>query len=173
MKLSLIAVSATMLMLSGCATTHLRATPNVHLKADATWLVLPLHNRTTTPAAGLRAQAIVEAELSQLGVATVRMYQPEGDQDALFDGDSAQSRQAEKDWVARQNAEYVVSGVVHEWRYKTGVDGEPAAGVMIEIRHPDGTLLYSGTAARAGWARQSLGETGQRVIDALLAPVLD
>ena len=69
--------------------------------------------------------------------------------------------------------QYVVSGVVHEWRYKTGVDGEPAVGVMLEIRElPSGKIVYSGTGARAGWARTSLSQTGQKVIDKLLAPVI-
>ena len=72
-----------------------------------------------------------------------------------------------------QSARYVVSGVVHEWRYKTGVDGEPAVGVMLEIRElPSGNIVYSGTGARAGWARTSLSQTGQKVIDKLLAPVI-
>lgn len=172
MKRSVIAVVPVLLALAGCAGIQVRATPDVHLKADATWVVLPLANRTTTPEAGLRAQAIIEADLAQHGVQDVRMYQPSGEQDALFDTDSDQSRQAEQAWVASQNARYVVSGVVHEWRYKSGVDGEPAVGVMLRVRGPDGKLLYSGTASRAGWARQSLGETGQSVIDALLAPVV-
>ena len=44
---------------------------------------------------------------------------------------------------------------------------------MIEIRElPAGRIVYSGTGSRAGWARQSLSETGQKVIDKLLAPVV-
>lgn len=172
MKLSAIATAVLLLTLAGCATTNLRATPDVRLKANATWLILPLQNRTTTPEAGLRAQAIIEADLAEHGVRDVRMYQPGGEQGALFDTDSDQSRRAEQKWVASQNPGYVVSGVVHEWRYKTGVDGEPAVGVMIRVRGPDGRLLYSGTASRAGWARESLSGTAQRVIDALRAPVV-
>lgn len=172
MKFSAITVTLALLALGGCATTNVRATPDASLRANATWLVLPLANRTTTPEAGLRAQAIIEADLAEHGVQDVRMYQPSGEQDALLDTDSEQSRQAQQAWVASQNAQYVVSGVVHEWRYKTGIDGEPAVGVMIRVRGADGKLLYSGTASRAGWARQSLGETGQQVIDALLGPVV-
>ena len=172
MRVSLIALCAGLLLLAGCA-THTRHTQDVALNADATWLVLPLVNRTTTPQAGLAAQAIVEAVLAEHGVADARTYQADDDQGVLFEAASQASRDAMRQWAAKQGGDYVVSGVVHEWRYKTGVDGEPAVGVMIEIRDAAGKLIYSGTGARAGWARQSLSETGQRVIDDLLAPVVD
>lgn len=48
MRVSLIALCAGLLLLAGCA-THTRHTQDVVLDADATWLVLPLVNRTTTP----------------------------------------------------------------------------------------------------------------------------
>ena len=141
MRVSLIALCAGLLLLAGCAT----------------------HTRTTTPQAGLAAQAIVEAVLAEHGVADARTYQADDDQGVLFEAASQASRDAMRQWSARQGGDYVVSGVVHEWRYKTGVDGEPAVGVMIEIRDAAGKLIYSGTGARAG----------QRVIDDLLAPVVD
>lgn len=172
MKLSLIVLCTAVLALTGCS-THMRSTQDVSFERQARWLVLPLTNRTTTPQAGLRAQAIVEAVLAQHGARPVVAFEQENGEGVLFEAGSEESRQAMRAWVAEQNGRYVVSGVVHEWRYKTGVDGEPAVGVMIEIRDPAGELLFSGTGSRAGWARQSLGETGQRVIDDLIAPVID
>lgn len=156
------------------ACTHVRSSKGVNLDADNTWLVLPLVNRTATPQAGLRASAMVEAVLYRHGVSRVEMY-PDTDQaGVLFEASSSDSRRKMQSWVKTQQGGYVVSGVVHEWRYKTGVDGEPAVGVMIEVRElPSGDIVYSGTGARAGWARQSLSEIGQRVIDKLLAPVID
>ena len=172
MKLPLLALCVAALALGGCG-THVRSAQDVRLERDATWLVLPLENRTSTPQAGLRAQAITEAVLARHGAARVESYQDDSSDGVLFEASSPESRQAMSDWVATRQGRYVVSGVVHEWRYKTGVDGEPAVGVMLEIRDPAGQLLYTGTAARAGWARDSLSETGQRVIDKLVAPVLD
>ena len=172
MKLSLIVLCTAVLALTGCS-THMRSTQDVSFERQARWLVLPLTNRTTTPQAGLRAQAIVEAVLAQHGARPVVAFEQENGEGVLFEAGSEESRQAMRAWVAEQNGRYVVSGVVHEWRYKTGVDGEPAVGVMIEIRDPAGELLYSGPGSHAGWARQSLGETGQRVVDDLIAPVID
>lgn len=172
MRLSLLVLCAAALALGGCG-THVRSAQEVRLERDATWLVLPLVNRTSTPQAGLRAQAITEAVLARHGAARVESFVDDNGDGLLFEAASPESRQAMRDWVAAQQGRYVVSGVVHEWRYKTGVDGEPAVGVMLEIRDPSGRLLYTGTAARAGWARQSLSETGQRVIDKLIAPVMD
>ncbi|MFP1683530.1 hypothetical protein ACLD0W_13535 [Alloalcanivorax sp. C16-1] len=171
MKLPLLILCAAALTLAGCS-THVRTAQDVRLERDATWLVLPLVNRTSTPQAGLRAQAITEAVLARHGATRVESY-VQDEEGALFEASSRESRQAMRDWVATRKGQYVVSGVIHEWRYKTGVDGEPAVGVMLEIRDASGQLLYTGTAARAGWARQSLSETGQRVIDKLIAPVLD
>ncbi|MZR64115.1 hypothetical protein [Alcanivorax sp. DP30] len=166
-------ISALLLVaLTGC--THVRSTQDVSLSGEGTWLVLPLTNRTATPQAGLRAAAIVESVLSRHGVQTVDAY-PDSDNDGvLFEASSPGSRDKMTQWVSTRNGNYVVSGVVHEWRYKTGVDGEPAVGVMLEIRElPSGNIVYSGTGSRAGWARDSLSETGQKVIDKLLKPVID
>ncbi len=166
-------ISALLLVaLTGC--THVRSTQDVSLSGEGTWLVLPLTNRTATPQAGLRAAAIVEPVLFRHGVQAVDAY-PDSDNDGvLFEASSAGSRDKMKQWVSTRNGNYVVSGVVHEWRYKTGVDGEPAVGVMLEIRElPSGNIVYSGTGSRAGWARDSLSETGQKVIDKLLKPVID
>lgn len=166
-------ISALLLVaLTGC--THVRSTQDVSLSGEGTWLVLPLTNRTATPQAGLRAAAIVESVLFRHGVQAVDAY-PDSDNDGvLFEASSAGSHDKMKQWVSTRNGNYVVSGVVHEWRYKTGVDGEPAVGVMLEIRElPSGNIVYSGTGSRAGWARDSLSETGQKVIDKLLKPVID
>ncbi|MGJ3254903.1 MAG: hypothetical protein ACFE0K_01115 [Alcanivorax sp.] len=159
------------LMLASC--THVRSSQGVSLDAEGTWLVLPLVNRTATPQAGLRAAAIVESVLYRQGVTAVDSYPETGNDGLLFEASSSANREKMDRWVQSQSAQYVVSGVVHEWRYKTGVDGEPAVGVMLEIRElPSGNIVYSGTGARAGWARTSLSQTGQKVIDKLLAPVI-
>ncbi|MED5389228.1 MAG: hypothetical protein VX793_10280 [Pseudomonadota bacterium] len=168
-----ILVAGLMIMvLAGC--THVRSSQDVSLQADGTWLVLPLVNRTGTPQAGLRAAAIVESVLYRHGAARVDSYPETGNDGLLFEASSPASRDKMDRWVQSQSAQYVVSGVVHEWRYKTGVDGEPAVGVMLEIRElPSGNIVYSGTGARAGWARSSLSQTGQKVIDKLLSAVID
>jgi len=158
-------------VLAGC--THVRSSQDVELSGEGNWLVLPMVNRTATPQAGLRAASIVESVLYRHGVNSVTRYPESDNEGVLFEGTSSANRKKMNQWVASQSAQYVVSGVVHEWRYKTGVDGEPAVGVMIEIRElPAGRIVYSGTGSRAGWARQSLSETGQKVIDKLLAPVV-
>lgn len=165
---------ALLIFVSLASCTHVRSSQDVSLEAQGNWLVLPLVNRTATPQAGLRASAIVEAVLYRHGVETVTLYPEANDDGVLFEASSSASRKKMQQWVANQPARYVVSGVVHEWRYKTGVDGEPAVGVMLEIRElPAGTIVYSGTGSRAGWARDSLSETGQKVIDKLIKPVID
>ncbi|MGK0393766.1 hypothetical protein [Alcanivorax sp.] len=173
MRVSIPLLGTLLLAVVLAACTHVRSSQNVELSGEGTWLVLPLVNRTATPQAGLRAAAIVESVLFRHGVNTVTRYPQSDNQGVLFEGTSAASRKKMDKWIRSQSADYVVSGVVHEWRYKTGVDGEPAVGVMIEIRElPEGRIVYSGTGSRAGWARQSLSEVGQKVIDKLISPVV-
>ena len=60
-----------------------------------------------------------------------------------------------------------------EWRYKSGLDGEPAVGVamhVVDIR--SGETLWSGSYSRSGWSRESLSGTGQKVISKLVDGLL-
>ena len=97
MKLSLIVLCTAVLALTGCS-THMRSTQDVSLERQARWLGLPLNNRTTTPQAGLRAQAIVEAVLSQHGARPVVAFEQE-------DGEGEQRRQQQPEERRRGHGE--------------------------------------------------------------------
>ena len=67
---------------------------------------------------------------------------------------------------------YVLSGAVEEWRYKTGVDGEPVAGVTLElIDTAPGRVVWSATGTRTGWSRSSLSGVASTLIGGLLSPL--
>ena len=56
-----------------------------------------------------------------------------------------------------------------EWRYKVGVDGEPAAGVTLQIIDvASGDILWSGTGGKSGWSREALSAVAQKLIRDLL-----
>ena len=56
-----------------------------------------------------------------------------------------------------------------EWRYKVGVDGEPAVGVTLEIVDVGtGATVWSGAGAQSGWSREALAAVGQKLIRNLL-----
>ena len=77
--------------------------------------------------------------------------------------------------VARsQGADYGVTGAVEEWRYKTGLDGEPAVGLSLRIVDlQSGAVVWSSSAARSGWSRESLTGNGQKVIGILMSEMFE
>ena len=72
-------------------------------------------------------------------------------------------------WAREQKIRYALAGSVDEWRYKVGVDGEPAAGVTLSILDvATGDTLWSGTGGQSGWSRQALAAVAQKLIRELL-----
>ena len=69
---------------------------------------------------------------------------------------------------------YGVTGSVVEWRYKSGLDGEPAVGIAMHVIDiHSGDTVWSGSFSRSGWSRESLAGTGQKVIDKLVTGLLN
>ena len=61
---------------------------------------------------------------------------------------------------------------MEEWRYKTGVDGEPVVGLTLElIDVQSGQVVWSATGARSGWSRSSLSSVATSLIGSVLAPL--
>lgn len=159
------------LTLSACS--HMTGSSKPEVEKQSKWLVLPFVNRTETAQAGLRASAIMQASLYGFEVSDVDSFPVTESEGLLFDAGGSKQKKEIDDWVARSGGQYQVSGVVHEWRYKSGVDGEPAVGIMIQIKRlSDGQVVYAATAAKTGWARESLSETAQEIIEQLLKAAL-
>lgn len=81
---------------------------------------------------------------------------------------SAQSTKALA-WAREQGVRYALAGTVDEWRYKVGVDGEPAAGITLQIIDvQSGDILWSGAGGKSGWSREALSAVAQKLIRELL-----
>ncbi len=134
---------------------------------DGRMAVVPLINLSQTPQAGDQAASILSAILRSRAVSDVRLYLPEDDNPMLYESQARQQQalaSAEAD-----GAEWLMSGTVEEWRYKNGIDGEPAVGVTLEVRRPgETTVVWSGTAARTGWGREGLGVAGRKLLETLV-----
>ena len=73
-------------------------------------------------------------------------------------------------WARTQGARYAVYGAVDEWRYKVGIDGEPAVGVALHIIDlQSNAVVWSGVGGKSGWSRESLSGVAQKLIRELLA----
>ena len=67
---------------------------------------------------------------------------------------------------------YVVTAAVNEWRYKVGVDGEPAVGLMVQVKDlGSGQIVYSAAGGRTGGSREALTAVGQQLVAELIAGV--
>ncbi len=161
-------VAGSLALLLGACSTIDRGQPPP-LERNATWVVLPFANHTETPLAGNRAEAIAQALLQTRGVGRIQRYPSSTQQEALFDAGDAKRQEEVLAWAREQKAKYALTGAVDEWRYKVGVDGEPAAGVTLQILDvASGDTLWSGTGGKSGWSRESLSGVAQKLIRDLL-----
>jgi TolB-like protein len=169
-RLRYLLVMSTAIASSGCAVLDASTAPP--LESGARWAVLPFANHTETPLAGSRAASIAEALLQSRGLADVR-HAPSAPPDAVFESGEQANPAAAIDWARKEGARYILGGSVDEWRYKVGVDGEPAVSVTLQIVDVhDGRVLWSGVGGRSGWSRESLGALAQKLIRDLLAQAI-
>ncbi len=158
----------TAVLISGCAVT--RSSGDAPLARGEKWALLPVLNHTEAPQAGLRAEVIVEALLRARGVNTLLRYPPALAPESLLDPAERRAQDEARQWARQQGARYGVQGAVDEWRYKVGVDGEPAVGITLQVIDlQSGAVLWSGVGAKSGWSREALSGVAQKLIDALLA----
>lgn len=155
------------LVLAGCSVMDSSKTPA--LEANARWAVLPFANNTETPLAASRAEAVADALLRARGVADVRRYPAALQQEALFDAGERKAQEAALEWAKKEGARYALVGHVDEWRYKVGVDGEPAVGIALSVIDvSNGQTVWSGVGGRSGWSREALAAVAQKLMRDLL-----
>lgn len=124
------------------------------LKRDIPISLMAFKNYTDTSQAGQRAANIVEGVLISKGYKVISHLETE-----VKDINTALKISKE------DNAKYLMYGAVSEWRYKTGIDGEPAISLkcmLIDTASSD--IIWSSTASDNDWGNASLGTTAQRLI---------
>ena len=167
----ILVVWAALLMLTGCSTLHQggrEAVPQAE-----TWVVIPFVNNTETPFAAERAEAIATALLYAKGVQRVVAVPPDVAADAEAMSERGLKRQKDGlEWAKKQNIRYALQGTVTEWRYKVGLDGEPVAGMTLQLVDlHDGKVLWSGSAGKSGWSREAVSAVAQQVLEKLLSTI--
>jgi polysaccharide biosynthesis protein PelC len=139
-------------------------------EAGARWALLPIANHTETPQAGLRSEAIVETVLRSLGVRDIERYPPQLSTELLLEPAERKLTEQAFAWARARGARYAVTGSVEEWRYKSGVDGEPAVGLALAVTDlASGTVIYSASGGSTGWSREALSAVAQKLVRELLA----
>lgn len=156
------------LLLSGCATYD--GGPSPSLDKSARWAILPFTNTTETPLAGQRAEMLAGALLGAKAIGEVRHYPLEQNETLFAAGNDGKLRDQALQWARKQGMRYALTGEVFEWRYKVGVDGEPAVGISLRVIDvANGKILWAGASSKSGWHRDSLGMVAQGVLRRLVA----
>ena len=166
----LIAMLLAAVLGAGCTTTdYTGAGTGPSIDANAKWVMLPILNHTDVPQAGLRAEAVVEGLLRSGGVNNITRYPAVMNADTLFEPSERKVYIEAEKWARIQNARYAVYGAVDEWRYKVGIDGEPAVGVALHIIDlQSNQVVWTGVGGKSGWSRESLSGVAQKLIRELL-----
>jgi len=155
------------LIVTGCSSRSLIVTkqelPPVYvdvnkthqIKQDIQLSLFKLNNYTDTPRAGQRATNIVE------GVLLAKGYNV----NTHISNDSYTLDEI-KLKAAQDNSKYFLIGGVSEWRYKTGIDGEPAVSIKLSLyKTQNSKLVWSATGADSDWGTGSIGTTAQELIE--------
>lgn len=160
-----LALTLALILVAGC-TTFTGKTGDA-LPRDARWALVPVVNYSQTPQAGERSEQILLSVLSQRGLRPTVYPITEQDETLLFD--DRERLAAALKWARSEGFDYVIGGSVEEWQYKSGLDGEPAVGISLRVLDPaTGRVIWSNSGARAGWSRESLAGSAQKVLHELV-----
>lgn len=169
--LPIITIMMGLTTLNGCST--LNATKSVGIDKSAQWVLLPAINNTETPQAGARLDSITANLLRVNGVSNLSVYNATATNEGLFELADRRNQEAALTWAKTTGAKYAVAGSVDEWRYKVGLDGEPATGISLNVIDlSSGQVVWSGSAARTGWSREAVSAVAQKTVDSLLKSAL-
>lgn len=156
------------LILTACSTTSSMSGRTTELVVGR-WALLPFLNHSDTPQAALAAESIVEHLVRTRGVAAIERYPATLNKDTLFEPAERKVLEEAKSWAKQQAVRYALTGTVHEWRYKVGIDGEPAVGVTLQlIDLTNGEIVWSAAGAKSGWSREALSSVAQELLAKLL-----
>ena len=153
-------------LLSACSNYQVPESPA--FSATETWAIMPMANHSNSPLAAEKVEQLVATQLYAKGIHTVRYPAISAtDLQSILD-DGAKQKQAQA-WLATQPIQYVITGSVEEWHYKSGLDGEPAVGITLEVKSAQtGQVYWRASGSRGGWGRESVSGTGHIVVEELL-----
>lgn len=139
------------------------------------WVVLPFRNHSQTPLAAERAEWLVVSAMRAGNMTALSKIVEAQAGDGPFPlVDDSQRYELALSRAKASGFKYGISGSVEEWRYKSGLDGEPAVGMTLRVVDIEsGATAWSASGARSGWSRESLTGNAQKVIAKLVAPLLE
>ena len=152
-------LSFMLLILAGCSSTSLVSTQkNLPNSNDSIKVSLfELNNYTDTPQAGKRASSIIK------GILLTKGFKVSSHFDKQISNLSDAQSIAEDD-----SANYFIVGGVSEWRYRTGIDGEPAVSMQLSMYETNSSKLVWSATAADGFGNGSIGTTAQNLVEEMM-----
>ncbi len=164
MKRLIIVISAA--FLAACGSSHynmLKFKP----EPKAAIAVFPLENYTESAMAGMKTASMAAGILSSRGVAVADRYSGAQERPLV----EQELKKAMTDMAASDVA-YTLAGSVNEWKYKAGLDGEPAVSVSLRLYdNRSGLQVWSCVLSRTGRPGQSTGVLAQKLLDKALREI--
>ncbi|MFK7890616.1 MAG: hypothetical protein AB8B63_07350 [Granulosicoccus sp.] len=142
------------------------------MQENRSWSLLPFSNLSTTPRAEAQLAELVEMSMRSRGIRNIKVYKPSQPESlrSLFD-DSAQMRVAAQ-WARKESSDYALTGVVHEWQYRSGADKEPTVGVTLKLLDVStGQVMWQGNAAKTGAGFTNLSKVASQLVNELLSGI--
>ena len=153
-------LTVNILFLLGCSQSHISTSASMPSASQTEKVaVYALKNYTDTPRAGMRASNIAEGILLSKGYRV---------SSRINDASSAKSLQAKIADARKYNNDYIFVGGISEWRYKTGIDGEPAISLqfkLIDVRTK--RVVWSAMGSDSSWGNASIGTVAQELIESM------
>lgn len=148
-------------MISGCTSPTISTTsPLLPINTVKSIALYPFYNYTDTPRAGLRAVNLVEGVLLSKGY-TVSLRSNNASSDMGLGDQISNARNHDFD--------FILVGGVSEWRYKTGIDGEPAISLQMKlIDVKTKKVIWSATGSYNSWGNASIGTVAQELIESMV-----
>lgn len=162
-------IALTMLVVMFGACTVRQVQESQPLEKNAKWAVLPVVNLAEVPMAGENIETMLDSALRIRGIVDLqRQTGVSPSKSGLLLDDRQRYELALKN-AAQQDTQYGITGAVHEWRYKTGLDGEPAVGLTLQVVElPSGQVLWTASGAKTGWGYSNVSGTAEKLVVQLL-----
>lgn len=154
-----------LILLGGCA-SHINKSA-VQLPAAKQYAIGSFWNYTETPMAGLSAASIVEGVLAKKSITLYSMV--EGTEANSAEITKTQQLNQQIQIAQSKKLNYLITGEVQEWRYKTGIDAEPVVSFTLKVIDlQTNQVVFSGLGAKSGLGHQSIGTVAQEIAEALI-----
>jgi hypothetical protein len=153
------------LLISGCVSTIQKAEVNPQFKLKGEIGLTEFENGTQEENAGQTIRDILETILIRRGIAVETIYNPSREATEQIHRSSYDIQSPIFEKARSKKLTHLVTGTIHEFRYKTDLNGNPAVGLTLRVVEVDsGKIVWQATGSYAGPGKSTLTACAQKVL---------